>query len=445
LSLLEAQQIDWQVAAGDAATLPIGARAPSFDGLLGVDGKGYGLASFRDSNLVVLIFSSNRCPTAKSYTERLKSLQARYGPRGVQLVAINSNDPHLYSAESYQRMVSHAKAEGYNFPYLHDEGQLVARAYGPRCTFHAFVLDRDRRLRYEGRVDDARVAKNVTTTDLADALDDLLAGRAVRVAQTRPFGCSLDLTAAPAGTQNRAALAGLTLAIGGAWALSAAAQLTGGAGLLHHHSLIDGGPPLPVATALFGVSWLVMVAAMMLPSSLSAIQTFGSVAALRGRSQASVAGFVGAYLAIWLVVGLLFFAGDSVIHRIVGATPWLAEHSFLIPAGLLGAAGLYQFAPIKRRFLEACRHATASADSGAYGLKSGVIHAIDCVASSGPLMLVMFAAGIANIWWMAALTAVMVYETTGRHGQTVARAAGLVLIWLGLLALANQGLPAWIA
>jgi peroxiredoxin len=175
------------------ATLPIGALGPDFAGLLGVDGRRYSLADFGERDIVVLVFTSNRCPTAKAYAERLNDLQARYGPREVQLVLLNSNDPHLYPDESYARMVERADEDRMTFPYLLDAGQRVARAYGPTRTFHAFVLDRRRRLRYEGRFDDARLPERVTTSDLANALDDVLAGRPVRVAQTRPFGCSLDL------------------------------------------------------------------------------------------------------------------------------------------------------------------------------------------------------------------------------------------------------------
>jgi peroxiredoxin len=178
---------------GAPVTLPVGAQGPSFDGLLGVDGQRYGLSDFDEREIVVLVFSSNRCPTAKAYTDRLNSLQAAYGPRGVQLVLINSNDPHLYPDESYARMASLSRELGYSFPYLFDEGQQVARAYGPQRTFHVFALDRERVLRYEGRFDDARVASSVTTTDLANALDDMLAGQEVRVPQTRAFGCSLDI------------------------------------------------------------------------------------------------------------------------------------------------------------------------------------------------------------------------------------------------------------
>jgi hypothetical protein len=89
-------------------------------------------------------------------------------------------------------MVDRATEHAYAFPYLVDEGQHVAKAYGATCTFHVFVLDRTRRVRYEGRFDDSRIEERVTSHDLANALDDVLAGRDVRVATTRPFGCSLD-------------------------------------------------------------------------------------------------------------------------------------------------------------------------------------------------------------------------------------------------------------
>jgi hypothetical protein len=122
----------------------------------------------------------------------MNALQAELGSRGVQLVAINSNDPHLYPDESYARMVERAAEDSYTFPYLADEGQRVAKAYGATCTFHVFVLDRGRRLRYQGRFDNSRIEARVTSHDLRNALDDLLAERDIRVEVTRPFGCSLD-------------------------------------------------------------------------------------------------------------------------------------------------------------------------------------------------------------------------------------------------------------
>ena len=179
-------------ASPDRATLAIGATGPAFEGLQGTDGAWYGFSSFADRDVLVLIFSSNRCPTAKAYGERMNALQRNYAPRGVQLVAINSNDPHLYPTEDYPRMIERAAEDGYTFPYVVDGGQQVAKAYGAVCTFHVFLLDRERRVRYQGRFDDARLPERVTSHDLANALDDVLAGRDARVAMTRPFGCSLD-------------------------------------------------------------------------------------------------------------------------------------------------------------------------------------------------------------------------------------------------------------
>jgi peroxiredoxin len=184
--------VDLVEASSDRATLPVGARGPAFEGLLGTDGQRYGFSTLSDREAIVLIFSSNRCPTAKAYGERMNALQRQFGPRGVQLVAFNSNDPHLYPDESYTRMVDRATEHAYAFPYLVDVGQQVAKAYGATCTFHVFVLDRMRRVRYEGRFDDSRIEERVTNHDLANALEDVLAGRDVRVANTRPFGCSLD-------------------------------------------------------------------------------------------------------------------------------------------------------------------------------------------------------------------------------------------------------------
>ena len=177
----------------DRMTLKVGALAPAFEGLEGVDGRKYGLSTFEDRRVLVLIFSSNRCPTAKAYAGRMNALQADYAAQGVQIVAINSNDPHLYPDESLRGMVERATEDGYTFPYLRDVAQKTARAYGPTCTFDVFILDADRRLRYEGRFDDARLADRVTSHDVRNALDDMLAGREVRVSKTRAFGCSLDL------------------------------------------------------------------------------------------------------------------------------------------------------------------------------------------------------------------------------------------------------------
>ena len=182
----------------DHPRLAIGDEAPPFEGLFGTDGRRHGFGEYAEAEALVVIFSSNRCPTAKAYASRLRALHADYVARGVQLILVNSNAPYLYPEESLAGMRRRATEDGYTFPYLVDESQDVARAWGPSCTFHAFVLGRAtsdgaRPLRYEGRVDDARLEDRVRSHDLRNALDDILAGREVRVAQTRAFGCSLDL------------------------------------------------------------------------------------------------------------------------------------------------------------------------------------------------------------------------------------------------------------
>lgn len=147
---------------------------------------------FDDKQIVVLVFMANRCPTARVYSDRLKSIQTDYGPRGVQLLGINSDNQYFFSLETLSRMVEVADERALNFPYLKDEDQSVAKKYGALVTLHAFVLDRERMLRYRGRVDDSRDPSKVTTHDLRDALDDLLNGREVRVPETIPFACAIE-------------------------------------------------------------------------------------------------------------------------------------------------------------------------------------------------------------------------------------------------------------
>ena len=171
----------------------LGDAVGPFDDLLATDGKRYSLSSFHDREVLVVVFNSNRCPTANAYEERLIALQRDYGPRGVQVIAINSTDPHLYREESYDAMVERGREHNFNFPYLKDADQKAARAFGAECTLHAFVLDRERRLRYRGRIDDSRNPAKVTVHDLTNAIDDVLAARPVGVAETVAFGCRLDI------------------------------------------------------------------------------------------------------------------------------------------------------------------------------------------------------------------------------------------------------------
>lgn len=171
-------------------TLDLGAKAPDFD-LPGVDGRNYSLGSFNDKHVLVVIFSCNHCPYVRAHEDRMVSIQRDYSNKGVQFVAINSNDDKAYPEDSFQEMGKRSKEKGFNFPYLRDESQKVVEAYGAICTPHVFAFDRDRRLRYRGRIDDSRDKGKVTTNDLRNALDDLVSESSVRVPDTRPFGCSI--------------------------------------------------------------------------------------------------------------------------------------------------------------------------------------------------------------------------------------------------------------
>jgi peroxiredoxin len=170
--------------------LELGSQAPDFD-LMGVDGMNHSLSSFSRSPILVVVFWCNHCPYVKDYESRAVTIQKDYAAKGVQLVAINSNDEKAYPEDSFPEMVKRSKDRGFNFPYLRDESQEVVGAYGGICTPHVFAFDSKRVLRYRGRIDDSRDATKVTSPDLRNALDDLVAGKPVRVADTKPFGCSI--------------------------------------------------------------------------------------------------------------------------------------------------------------------------------------------------------------------------------------------------------------
>ncbi len=223
--------------------------------------------------------------------------------------------------------------------------------------------------------------------------------------------------------------------IGGAWLVVVGVQLMGQADALHHHTLIEGGIPLWVAAVLFLLGWQVMVAAMMLPASMPAIEAFTAGWSSLARPGRALAAFLASYAVAWTVFGLLAFLGDVGLHHLVDTWPWLEARPWLIEAGVIGLAGAYQFSLRKRRSLAACRHpsvpilSAARPARGAYRL--GLDHGLACLGSSWALMLLMFAEGFASLGWMAALTAVMVYEATGRHGQGAAAAVGAVLLGIG--------------
>jgi len=173
-----------------SAGLALGSPAVDFH-LKAVDAKSYSLKDFGDRKALVIVFSCNHCPYVQAYEDRMVRLQRDYSGKGVTLVAINSNDDHDYPEDSFENMIRRAKDKGFNFPYLRDETQDVARKYGAICTPHVFAFDVQRTLQYKGRIDDNRNAAAVKTHDLTNALDAMLAGRKPVVQETRPFGCSI--------------------------------------------------------------------------------------------------------------------------------------------------------------------------------------------------------------------------------------------------------------
>jgi peroxiredoxin len=174
-----------------AFTLAPGSKAPDFN-LPGVDGKHYSLASFKDAKVLIVVFSCNHCPFVIGSEERIARLFADYSPLGVALVAINSNETVKHPNDSFEHMKAHAIEKGYRFPYVRDDSQEVALAYGALRTPHFYVFDEQRRLRYTGRMDDSpRHPGKETTRELRDALDAVLAGKSPAVPLTNPIGCNV--------------------------------------------------------------------------------------------------------------------------------------------------------------------------------------------------------------------------------------------------------------
>lgn len=172
-------------------TLPLGAPAPDFD-LPATDGSSYSLASFAEAKALVLNFTCNHCPYAKAYEERYIDLAKAFLDQGIAFLSVSANDVENYPADSFENMKALAEAKGFPFPYLYDESQDTAKAYGAVCTPHLFVLDADRKLVYEGRIDDNwQEPKNVKAHDLRDTLQAIVDDEPVPNPQTNPMGCSI--------------------------------------------------------------------------------------------------------------------------------------------------------------------------------------------------------------------------------------------------------------
>ena len=149
------------------------------------------LDDYPQARVFVVVFTCNHCPYVIAVEDRMIALALDFAPRGVQFVAICSNNAETHPADSFENMVIRAEEKSYPFPYLHDESQDVARAYAAACTPDFYVFGSDRRLVYRGRLDDGTPRREPTTTDLRDALNEFLEAGAVTMQQIPSMGCNI--------------------------------------------------------------------------------------------------------------------------------------------------------------------------------------------------------------------------------------------------------------
>ena len=174
-----------------AFTLELSAEAPDFR-LPGVDGKEHSLESFKEAEILIVVFSCNHCPAAIGSEDRMIQLHEDYAPKGVAMVSINSNEDQNHPDDSFEKMKVRARDKGFPFPYVRDESQDAAKAYGALRTPHFYVFDGQRRLRYTGRMDDNPYdASKASQHDLRNALDAMLAGKKPPAELTNPIGCNV--------------------------------------------------------------------------------------------------------------------------------------------------------------------------------------------------------------------------------------------------------------
>ncbi len=172
-------------------TLNLGSAAPAFR-LPATDGKTYSLEDFAGAKVLVVFFTCNHCPYVTGSDEVTRQTAERFAPLGVRFVGINANSQNTYAEDSFEHMVERMREQKFPWIYVRDRSQDVARAYGALRTPHFYVFDAKRRLVYTGRgVDNPRDTAQLTINDLANALEDHLAGRPIRQPKTNPIGCNV--------------------------------------------------------------------------------------------------------------------------------------------------------------------------------------------------------------------------------------------------------------
>jgi predicted metal-binding membrane protein len=216
-----------------------------------------------------------------------------------------------------------------------------------------------------------------------------------------------------------------------AWMLVAAATHSSARAQLHHHRPSAGA----IGQVVFTVAWLMMIAAMMLPTSIRFVRTLHRLLDSRRHALALILVGLGAFGLVWLLVGQLFQLGDIVVHAVADNWSWLDERDYLVTAGALGLAGVYQLAPTKMRCLRACRNPAGFVARAWHGrspalevFQIGMAYAWSCVGCCWALMLLMFTAGLTSLWLMALLAALMAAERNLRRIEFAVPAVGLALL-----------------
>ncbi|MGF1637520.1 MAG: thioredoxin family protein [Cyclobacteriaceae bacterium] len=175
----------------DQPGVEVGDKAPDFR-LENVDGTMVSLADHKNAKAYIVIFTCNTCPYAKDWEDRIASLHAKYASKGVPVIAINPNDPAISAGDSFDKMKEISEEKGYEFPYLFDESQSTAAAYGATRTPHAYVLNKDMKVIYIGAIDNNhKQANNADKKYVEDAVESILDNKELKVKSTKSVGCTI--------------------------------------------------------------------------------------------------------------------------------------------------------------------------------------------------------------------------------------------------------------
>lgn len=170
--------------------LKVGDTAPNFS-LVGTDDKNHSLDDFKDAKGYIVIFTCNHCPYSVAYEDRIIALDKKYKSQGYPVIAINPNNPKSYPSDDFANMKIRAKEKGFTFPYLVDKGQKLYPKYGATRTPHVFLLDKERKVKYIGAIDNNTKAAEVTEKYLENAIEALKKGENPKPNLTKAIGCSI--------------------------------------------------------------------------------------------------------------------------------------------------------------------------------------------------------------------------------------------------------------